>query len=222
MKNPNFKLLGFLMSILAAIMLSSCSSDDAESTTSTIRLAVNTTAADSRMASNLQFDSGSITIRELVFDGENGDVSVSRTKEQIATIDYATGNVTPEVVVTIPSGNYSDVNLGIELQDVNDTPTVVINGTYTNAKSEVIPVRFEFNSGEVFEANAVSVNIPEGANLIGKITFDANSWFSTVTNGQMDNATQTNGIIVISQTQNPAIFDVVANRLDVETNAVFE
>jgi hypothetical protein len=149
-------------------------------------------------------------------------VSVTRTKEQIATIDYATGVVTPEVSVTIPAGTYEDVNLGIELQDVNDNPTVVINGSYTNSKSEVISVRFELNSGEVFEANAESVIIPAGTDLVGKITFDANSWFSTITSNQMDNATRTDGVIVISESSNSAIFNIVADRLDVETQAKFQ
>ena len=49
---------------------------------------------------------------------------------------------------------YTSVNLGIELQDENSTPSVVIRGTYTNSDGIDIPIRFEFNSGEVFEANA--------------------------------------------------------------------
>lgn len=96
-----------------------------------MKLAVTTTSAStvskSSMAANdLKFTSGSITIREVVFDGDNGNTSVSRTREQVAVINYATGVITPEVFVSVPAGTYTSVNLGIELQDVNSTPSVII------------------------------------------------------------------------------------------------
>lgn len=209
------------------LFFSSCSDDD-EISNGRVRLAVSTTSSStgnvSRVAAanDLKFTRGTITIREVVFDGENGSQSVSRTIEQIADIDYATDSVSPAVIVEVPAGNYTSVNLGIELQDDGNDPSVVIEGTYTNSNEEDIPVRFEFNSGEVFEANAASVTIEAGADIVGKITFDAVSWFSVVSADELDNATLTNGTIVISSTNNPDIFDIVADRLDVATQAVFE
>lgn len=223
MKNNFFTFALFSAMLITTI---SCSSDD-DTSNATIRLQVDTTSSttgnQSRMTPNdLVLNSGSITFREIVFDGQNGSNSVSRTKEQIATIDYATGVVSPTVEITVPTGSYIGVNLGIELQDVNSTPTVVIEGTYTNSDDVELPIRFEFNSGEVFEANAASVEIEAGADLIGKITFDALSWFSTISANQLDNANLTDGVIIISETKNASIFDIVADRLDVETQAVFE
>ncbi|WP_405382305.1 hypothetical protein [Maribacter sp. LLG6340-A2] len=217
-----------VLSILTVILAFSmgCSDDDSLNTDATIRLVATTTStttATKKMPVNdLQFTSGSITFREIIFDGENGTNSVSRTKEQIANIDYATGTVSPEVLITIPSGTYTAVNLGIELQDENDKPTVVIEGTFTNSSEEMLPIRFEFNSGEVFEANAASVEIPEGVDLVGKINFDALNWFSTISATELDNANLTDGVIIISETNNASIFDKVADRLDVDTQAVFE
>lgn len=199
-----------------------------ENLDSTITLAVNTTSSSTTTlnkvaaANNLQFTSGTITIREVVFDGETGSQSISRTIEQIADIDYATGNVSPAVVIEVPAGNYSDVNLGIEIQDINADPTVVIEGTFTDSTNTDVPVRFEFNSGEVFEAEASIVDIPAGTDLIAKITFDALDWFSVVSAAEMNGANRTNGMIIISETSNPALFDKVADRLDVATQAVFE
>jgi len=212
--------------VLFVTVLASCSKDDANSDVN-VRLAVTTTssstATQSRLAPNdLVFTSGTITIREVVFDGDNGSVSVSRTHEQIADIDYATGTITPVVVVSVPEGTYTSVNLGIELQDENSSPSVVIEGTYTHTNGDVIPIRFEFNSGEVFEANAASVELVEGTDVVGKITFDAISWFSTVTAAQLDNAVLTDGTIIISGTNNANIFNIVADKLDVDTEAVFQ
>ncbi|GAO27752.1 hypothetical protein JCM15548_14602 [Geofilum rubicundum JCM 15548] len=213
--------------VVAGFSFTSCEKDD-DNPNGKITLKVNTTSSSSvnlkstAAANDLVFNSGTITIREVVFDGEVGTTSVSRTKEQIADIDYATGAVSPEIVIEVPAGNYTGVNLGIELQDDGSDPSVVIEGTFTNSSEEIIPIRFEFNSGEVFEANAASVTIADGADLVGKITFDAISWFSTVTPGELDNATLTEGTIIVSSTKNPDIFDKVADKLDVDTQAIFE
>ncbi|WP_139827936.1 hypothetical protein [Marivirga sericea] len=220
-----FLVLGFSLSM--ALLLTSCNDEDA--TGGRIKLEVSTTSstagvAEARMinANELRFTSGTITIREVVFDGETTDQSVSRTIEQIAEIDYATGSVSPEVVIEVPAGNYTSVNLGIELQDDGAEPSVVIEGTYTHSDGADIPLRFEFNSGEVFEANAASVAIVDGADLVGKITFDALDWFSDIAAYQLDEARLTEGVIVISSSSNASIFDAVADRLDVATQAVFE
>jgi len=177
-------------------------------------------------AKTLEFNSGSITVREIVFDGERqGASSVSITHEQISTIDFATGVSTPDIgTVNIPAGTYTSVNLGVELQDENDDPTVVLEGTYVNADGISIPIRFEFNSGEVFEADAAGpITLAVEQSAIAKITFDPSDWFSTITTTQLDNASlDSNGVIVISETSNAGIFDIVADRLDLATSAVFE
>ena len=215
-----------ILSLCLLFVITSCSDDESRTG---VLLSANTTGGDvttkngrTAATNDLVFNSGSITIREVVFDGENGNTSVTRTVPQVASIDYTTGTVSPEVFIEIPAGEYTSVNLGIELQDVNAIPAMVIDGTYTNSDDEIIPIRFEFNSGEVFEANAASVTIPAGTDVIGKITFDALEWFSPITATQLDNATQTDGVIVISENSNSGIFDIVAERVDVATQAVFE
>lgn len=212
----------------ASVLFTSCTEDDASPATGRVKLAVATTSSSTGnaagrelVANELKFTGGTITIREIVFDGESTQ-SVSRTIEQIADINYATGNISPEIIVEVPAGEYRSVNLGIELQDDSNDPSVVIEGTYTNSNEEDIPVRFEFNSGEVFEANATSVMIEAGADIVGKITFDALDWFSVITAEELDNATLSAGVMVISETSNADIFDQVADRLDVATQAVFE
>ncbi|MDX1586933.1 MAG: hypothetical protein R3222_09320 [Balneolaceae bacterium] len=174
---------------------------------------------------NVQFSSGYITIREIVFDGdmvEGGSVSI--THEQVAEIDVATGNTTPSLdAVQIPAGTYSSPNLGIELQDVNDQPQMVINGTFTDDTGSQVPLRFEFNSGEVFEAESDQVTLVENQVATAVITFDPVFWFSDVTTEMLNNATRNGeGVIVISETSNADIFTNVADKLDVATQATFQ
>lgn len=175
-------------------------------------------------AGTLAFNSGFIVIREIVFDGDRqGASSVSITHEQISTIDFATGVASPPVMVDIPAGQYKSVYLGIEIQDENDDPTIVIEGEYTRTDGTMSPIRFEFGSGEVFEAEAESADVPSNVPAIAKITFDPVEWFSAVSANRLDNAkVDGNGVIVISETKNAGIFDLVADGLDRSTDAVFQ
>ncbi len=50
----------------------------------------------------------------------------------------------------------------------------------------------------------------------------AYAWFKTISATQLDNAKTTDGVIIISETSNSAIFDEVADNLDYTTQAIFE
>ncbi|MBD3275869.1 MAG: hypothetical protein GF372_11190 [Candidatus Marinimicrobia bacterium] len=174
-------------------------------------------------ANSLLFVSGSVTIREIVFDGDLDDsTSVSITHEQVSTIDLITGNTTPALDVTIPAGTYSWVNLGIEIQDVDATPSVIAEGIYTDANNTDIPLRFEFNSGEVFEAEAPMHTFAPGTAAITQIEFSPSEWFATVTSAMLDEATQVDGVILVNESTNADIFDIVADKLDDATQATFQ
>ncbi|KAF0150539.1 MAG: hypothetical protein FD143_2542 [Ignavibacteria bacterium] len=171
----------------------------------------------------VMIDSGYVIIREIVFDGEKAEGgSVSITHEQISTISIATGKATPEIEVTIPSGKYKDVNLGVEIHDETNKPSIVAKGVYTDNSGVKIPIRFEFNSGEVFEANAKEHTFASGASALAQINFSPSKWFSTVQSYMLENATKVNGVILINENTNTSIFNIVADKLDDLTQAEFK
>ena len=173
---------------------------------------------------SLVFNEGYVIVREVVFDADKeGGETISFTEEQITTIDIVTSNANPPFIMTIPPGVYTSVYLGIEIQDETEKPSVVAKGIYTNRAGVQTPLRFEFNSGEVFEASSddVAVTILHDTPVTAKISFDPHDWFSIITPTQLDNAARTNGVIIISETHNTAIFDLVADRLDELTEADF-
>lgn len=169
------------------------------------------------------FTEGYVVVREVVFDGDKAaGGTVSFTEERITTIDIVTGIANPPFAMTIPAGVYSGVYLGIEIQDETARPSVVATGTFTNAEGVRTPLRFEFNSGEVFEASSDEpVTIQYATPVTARISFDPHAWFSVLTPTQLNNATRTNGVIIISETHNPALFTLVADRLDDLTQATF-
>ncbi len=219
-----FSFFKILIPVLV-LMAAGCSKDEDAKQGFMLSFDINKAVVNYRSGGDLQFNEGFITIREVVFDGDlvNG-LSHSITHSKVVVFDFATGAGTPDdEVIELPAGEYKNVYLGIELQDVNDDPTLVLKGTYEKDNGIVYPIRFEFNSGEVFEAEAASAVIAPGTTAIAKITFDPHAWFANVTFEMLENSTvNANGVIVISETQNANIFDIVANGLDLATEAVFQ
>lgn len=208
------------------ILLSSCEKEDELSSGIKLQFDINDEIVNYRSPGDLQFTDGFITIIEVVFDGDRSDgESVSISYEAIVVYNFGTGTSEPENnVIDIPPGDYNDIYLGVELLDENDNPTLVIEGTYEReADGQVYPIRFEFNSGEVFEAEAPTGSVSPDTPAIAKITFDPHEWFAGVSFDMLENAGVNNdGVIVISETSNSAIFDLVADGLDLSTEAVFQ
>lgn len=213
-----------LAAIISTGLLSSCEEEKSGNLNISTQMTRSSTAILQTGSPMLVFNSGYVVVREVVFDGDMADGrTISITEEKITTIDMVTGVANPPFLMDIPAGTYTSVNLGIEIQDETDRPSVVAEGVFTNAAGVITPVRFEFNSGEVFEANSVRpVTLSAATPATAKITFDPHFWFSTITAAQLNNAVRTNGVIVVSETRNTAIFTIVADRLDDATQAIFE
>lgn len=220
------KLCTWVWLIGGFFLTTSCQKDENQSPGLQIQFDINKNVVNYREPGDLQFTEGFITITEVVFDGDRVDgESVSISHEAIVIYDFGTGESEPaSQVIYIPPGDYNDIYLGIELLDENDNPSLVLEGTYEKeADGQVYPIRFEFNSGEVFEAEASWANVPPNTPAIAKITFDPHEWFAGVSFNMLENSNVNNeGVIVISENSNSAIFDLVADGLDLSTEAVFE
>lgn len=225
------KKLIFLFSLALVLSLfTSCKKDDikGDATVTVSAGIVNSpatiTSTASTQTSSLDFTSGYVWISEIVFDGDMKDgTSVSKTVERFSKIDFTTGVANPSLDdIIIPMGEYNSINLGVELRDVDNQPSIVMEGIYTRMDGSTAPIRFEFNSGEVFEAESEGASVQIDQIAISKITFDPAIWFSVISSERLDDANvDGSGVIVISETTNSDIFDDVANRLDVSTQAVF-
>lgn len=227
MKNLKFisPFTALLLLIAFSFSLTGCEKDT--ETSMQFEVGINKGTATLKTQSNhLVFHTGYVTIREIVFDGDlqgNNAGSVSITREQVTTIDLATGVAAPALdPVVIEAGTYKSPYLGIELLDENATPSLVVEGDFTHTNGSVIPIRFEFNSGEVFESEAATHTFVQDELAIAELKLDPVFWFNTVPQNMLDNANiGPEGFITISESSNSAIFDICADRLDINTQATF-
>ncbi|MFP8487928.1 hypothetical protein ACKGJO_02425 [Gracilimonas sp. Q87] len=221
----------FSLFVLAGALLitTACSSDSGDSPSIGINFSTNTSSSSLSKASNqnqslanyLTFSSGTITLTQIQFEVESdeGD-SVEVNIEQIVNIDFATGATSPDLSdLELPVGTFVESRVELELLDENSSPSVVIEGTFEDSNNQSHPIRFEFNSGETFEVEREgTVTFDTGMNVIAEVTFDPIVWFASVTTSMLEQATKNNdGVIVISETSNSVIFDMVADGLDLAT-----
>lgn len=189
-----------------------------------LRIDVDRAPDESTYSNGVRFDGGEITIREVVFDGDRADASsVSIGHEETVTFDLATGlPLDGSGAIEWPVGAYSDVGLGVELFDDGPAPALIATGTYETDNGVARPLRFEFNSGEVFEAEASAADVEPCTSAIAKVTIAPAQWFAGVSSERLDRArVTTEGVIVISEGSNEEIFDTVAEALDRSTDASF-
>lgn len=230
-----------LLAMTLFVGLSSCSKDDSNSNDSPM-LAVNfktvtapfdatgkslSTTSKTGSKGSFLFSDGFISIKSLEYEAKtaNDSTSVEFELEGDVMIDFATGVPTPDIrAIVIPAGTYEEVEIEVELSDETAEPAIVINGAYTAVDGEVHPLRFEFNtSDDSFEVEREgAIVITEGQSAIAEITFDPSAWFAGVTDEIMAGANKnSDDVIVISETQNSAIFDIVSEGLEVATDLEF-
>lgn len=223
------------MAILT-LSLTGCSKDnldDIGSGTATLEISAaiqtgaqaKTLPQENKFAGNLNFTSGFIWVSAIEFDGTlDRGTSIERRVERFSKIDFMTGSGVPPIDdVSIPAGSYTYVNIEVELRDEDTQPAIVMEGTYMRTDGSQAPIRFEFNSGETFEAETDQmITVEEGTTVLGEIVIDPYTWFATVPVEMLDNATvNANGIILIADDFNEDLFDLVADGLDTSTESEF-
>ncbi len=227
LQKKNLNIFSLLLLTGALLITNACSSDSGKSPTIDISFNTNTStsslskASNQSLANSLTFLSGTITLTQIQFEVENdeGD-SVEVNIEQVVDVDFATGSTSPDLSsLELPVGTFVESRVELELLDENNNPSVVIEGTFEDSNSQTHPIRFEFNSGETFEVEREgTVTFDSGMNVIAEVTFDPIVWFAGVSTNMLEEATKNNeGVIVISETSNIDIFDIVADGLDLAT-----
>jgi hypothetical protein len=229
MKRIIIKTLILTSIIAAGVSFTSCEKDSNNNPRIELKfytvitpIPLNGALKSAQQVKELTFTSGFITLREVEFEVETDDdsIEVNFNIELNTKIDFATGETNPDIsFVEIPAGTYNEMEVEIELQDEGDNPAMVLNGTYVDTEGTSHPVRFEFDSGETFEVEKEGpITFATNESALAQVTFDPTVWYAEVSNEQLSSATKDNeGVIVISSTHNPDIFDTVAEGLNLAT-----
>jgi len=205
------------MTLAVGIGLVSCKKEELEPIPFDQSCSIATLTYNVRLADNnhpfITWSSGTGVVREIIWDGTltGATLPTSITHSVVTAINLFTGAATPEIITTeITPGVYSNIGVGVELEDNGVDDNIILNGYYTDGSSVTHPIQFLFNSGEVFEATIASYNFEPGTNTICWLELNPSDWFSSFSIADLDGATVNGaGTIVISESSNSSIYDVV-------------
>jgi hypothetical protein len=195
-----------------------------------------------KLNNNLVFNRGSINIENFTFDGvreEGNDVYFSKQFPTGLRISSDSISNTPELYFQIPQGIYNKMLISFETMEFpdslkvkyseefeNEDFSIIMEGKYTNALNQVIPVRFEYSLKEYFTIRATdslensSIILNTQYPAIGKIIFDPYYWFQTVTDAILNDSEiedEENPLIMINDELNINIYTIVVNRIKEST-----
>ncbi len=209
---------------ISLVIFVSCEKDDTESAEgASFQIEFETITSDFDLKSNetgtLEFSSGQIILESVEFEAssDNDTLEAEFEIESYITIDFATGETNPDIsAIKIAPGNYTEIEIELELWDQSEQPSIVLNGQWTDTHGESHPVRFEFDSGQDFSLEIEgNFTIDQETTMIAQITFDPGVWFSGVDQGMFSSATTNDeGVIVISSGENTDIYDIVEDMID--------
>lgn len=199
------------------------------------RMDINRTPA---MGGLLVFNGGSFEMGEFTFDGDKqsgqgDDYYFSNTFSGGLTINFHPSSTIPQLDFDIPQGTYNTIRIEFESEGSSGDDHIIVTGEYTHSVSSVVtPVRLELEEIELYSVVATGsgggqeVTLSTDASYKPIIRLDPVHWFQTVPTIDMDNATTylVMGVptIVISDSQNEDIFDLVADRVDEATEVEFD
>ncbi|MBD3637020.1 MAG: hypothetical protein HUJ25_06705 [Crocinitomicaceae bacterium] len=183
---------------------------------------------------HLVFDSGYIRLANFAAEGirqEGAPVEMSKTFSTGLIVNFSPTDFITELYLDIPQGNYTNLDIEFETYEGIDQPTIQVTGTYTNQSSQTFPVIFEFGSSETFIIDAESetgdpvITLDKNIPSTAFIQFDPQYWFDIVSTNMWDNASlvdvQGTMTILINDSENGAIYDLIADRIDDATEATF-
>ncbi|MBN4066177.1 hypothetical protein JYT51_02485, partial [Candidatus Amoebophilus asiaticus] len=182
----------------------------------------------------LSFDGGHIYIDQITFSGQRKqgkDVDFNRKFSEGEDKGIFSSLLT-FVSFDIPQGTYTNIDIEIKTKTPSNESSILLTGTYLNNQGNRIPIRFEFNTPEIFSIKAETADggseivLIESKPATASTIFDPFFWFNTVQKNQFEGASTTDidGIstIVINNSLNLDIFNLVNDRVNKATKTVIK
>jgi len=213
---------------LAVLSLAACKKDSSSSSSKTPQLSFQMQADNSLAASSttgqtvnsigtgitgLTFTAGIANISRFKLEAKKNGVETEISSKNLTNVDLFA--ISPSLVnATIAPGTYTEVEIKVELVHSNtDALPLKLTGSFASSGGTVIPVELDFNSDAEIKAEAENVTVTDSTNFSAIVHFHLNKLVAGISAADFDNATLTNGTIVISSTSNTAIYNKLLNNI---------
>lgn len=180
---------------------------------------INRTAVVGRSASNLrtestnvQWASGKASANLLKFEAESatGEVEFKQNTKQQIDLFASTSTLGS---LSVPAGTYSEVEFKAFLAPTSASPALELAGTFTSGGATKA-IRFVVSSQVELKAEKKNVTVAQGTTYSALNTVDLSQLTRNVTEAALNNATPTNGEIVLSASSNTTLYNIMLQNLN--------
>lgn len=159
----------------------------------------------------LEWTSGHALVQELEFEAEQNNLEVEFKKSLNQEVDLFSP-LSSLGVVNVPPGLYEEIEFQIEVRPSGSAPAFTLDGSYTSGGVST-PVSFRLDAPLEIESEKENIMVTDGASYTALTTLDLSLIATGATDAQFGNAVRTNGVIVISATSNPELYQIFYNNL---------
>jgi len=171
------------------------------------------------VVSNIKFEA---VLKSLITQRDSIEISYKWTGPQV--VNLLDSNLTLGNFILQP-GLYDEIELKVQglKQDAGKNPVFFMYGDYTNTNNSVIPVAVEVYEDVLFKTEKDSVSVTEeSVDISSYIQLYLDQLMLGIDPVMLDNATLTDGVIVISAYSNREIYRAVVRNLVKDHHCYYE
>lgn len=206
---------------------------------------------------SIHIEEGRYLISEVEFKGyrESGeDYFFEKEFEEGLEAPMAAGMPATAFYFDMPQGLYERISISLKVEKsagvkddeddddddneeedsrpFDENASLILYGTYTNAREQQIPLIFVYNYDDTFDFTAKAANAEEvimvgkGQQVSASLRFNPSYWLQLINSRMLESAdlSSLNGVetIILSEEQNSQIFDLLASRIKSASALSFE
>lgn len=162
----------------------------------------------------LTWNSGYVFVDKVDFEAEKDDDDEIEIESRIRRRVDLFGSVAQLGNIQLAPGKYDEIEVDLDLVSTATDTAFVLRGSYVNNSGTTIPVLFFFREAMELEAEAENVVLTGADDYRFLTTFDLSKLMLGITQTQLNNATLTNGVLVISPNNNSSIFSTLLSNIN--------
>ncbi|WP_026950166.1 hypothetical protein [Algoriphagus mannitolivorans] len=196
-----------------------------------IKLSSGSTAGARLQNTGLNIKTGFVLIKKIELETAGLDANGAEFEREIEIkfpepkrIDFDAVDSSPDFFFNIPAGRYEEIELEMDVIDYKNQPSLQLEGTFTRTNGSSVPFKFEVYGDDDedldFELEIEAEDdddfffLGEDKNAIALMQINAQGWFNSITQSQLENAKLTNGVLLINRNVNESIYEKVLEKIE--------
>jgi hypothetical protein len=163
----------------------------------------------SAVQSNIIWASAIANIAHFKLEAKKNGVEKEVSTSSLNNVDLLAA-IPNLIKANIDTGTYKEIELKIVLLKSTgaDIP-LTLKGSFTSKGGAIVPIQFEYNENALIKLEAENITIDGTQNVTANIDLHLNKLLSGIGSAAIDGATRTGGTIIISSSNNVALYNQI-------------